>query len=67
MSRRRLLLATLILGLAAAFFLLDLGQYFQIEFLRSKQASLEEYRRSNPLALAAIFFLIRLKTTPRSA
>ncbi len=58
MSRRRLLLATLILGLAAAFFLFDLGQYFQIEFLRSRQASLEEYRRSNPFALGAIFFLI---------
>jgi uncharacterized membrane protein YdjX (TVP38/TMEM64 family) len=58
MSRRRLLLATLILGVAAAFFIFDLGQYFQIEFLRSKQAWLEEFRRSNPLALGAIFFLI---------
>ena len=58
MSRRRLLLATLILGVVAAFFLLDLGQYFQIEFFRSKQASLVEFRRSNPLALGAIFFLI---------
>ena len=58
MSRRRLLLATLILGVAAAFFIFDLAQYFQIEFLRSKQAWLEEFRRSNPLALGAIFFLI---------
>ena len=58
MSRRRLLLAALLLGLIGAFFLLDLGQYFQIEFLRSKQAGLEEFRRSHPLALGAIFFLI---------
>jgi pyruvate/2-oxoglutarate dehydrogenase complex dihydrolipoamide dehydrogenase (E3) component/uncharacterized membrane protein YdjX (TVP38/TMEM64 family) len=58
MSRRRLLLATLILGVAAAFFIFDLAQYFQIEFLRSKQAWLEGFRRSNPLALGAIFFLI---------
>jgi pyruvate/2-oxoglutarate dehydrogenase complex dihydrolipoamide dehydrogenase (E3) component/uncharacterized membrane protein YdjX (TVP38/TMEM64 family) len=58
MSRRRLLLATLILGVVAAFFIFDLGQYFQIEFLRSKQAWLEEFRRSSPLALGAIFFLI---------
>jgi dihydrolipoamide dehydrogenase len=66
MSRRRLLFAALLLGLVAAFFLLDLRQYLQIEFLRSKQSALEEFRRSNPLAASGIFFLIYVAVTALS-
>src|SRR2546422_6366257 len=50
MSRRRLLVAALLLGLIAAFFALDLGQYFQLEYFKSKQSAMEEFRRANPLA-----------------
>src|SRR5712692_7225480 len=63
MSRRRLLVAALLLGLIAAFFALDLGQYFQLEFFQSKQSAIEEFRRANPLAAAVIFFAIYVAVT----
>src|SRR5216684_1730558 len=63
MSRRRLLLAALLLGSIAAFFAFDLGQYFRIEFFQSRQSTIEEFRRANPLAAAAIFFAIYVAVT----
>src|ERR1700693_2511192 len=63
MSRRRLLLAALLLGSIAAFFAFDLGQYFNLEFFKGKQAAIEEFKRANPLAAAGIFFAIYLAVT----
>src|SRR5258708_35975196 len=71
MSRRRLLLAALLLVSIAAFFAFDLGQYFRIEFFQSRQSAIEEFRRASPLATAAIFFAIYVAVTgfslPRAA
>jgi len=58
MSSRRLLLAALILGLIAAFFVLDLGQYLQLEYFKSRQAAIEGFRRSSPIAAGGLFFVI---------
>src|SRR5206468_658138 len=63
MSRRRLLVAALLLGLIAAFFALDLGQYHRLEYLRAQQSAIEEFRRANPLAAAGIFFAIYVAVT----
>jgi len=63
MSRRRLLLAVLLLGAIAAFFAFDLGQYFNLEFFRGKQEAIEEFKRANPLAAAGIFFAIYVAVT----
>jgi len=63
MSRRRLLLAVLLLGSIAAFFAFDLGQYLQIDYFKSKQSAIEEFRRANPLATAAVFFAIYVAVT----
>ena len=63
MRRRRLLFATLLFGLIAAFFAFDLGQYLQLEFFRSKQSAIEEFRRANPLAAAGVFFAIYVAVT----
>ena len=63
MSRRRLLLAALLLGLIAVFFAFDLGRYFQLEFFRSKQSAIEEFRSASPLAAAGIFFAIYVAVT----
>src|SRR6185295_18374752 len=60
---RRLLLAALLLGSIAVFFALDLGQYFNLEFFRGKQAAIEEFRRASPLAAAGIFFAIYVAVT----
>jgi len=66
MSRRRLLLAALLLVSIAAFFALDLGQYFNLEFFRGKQAAIEEFKRANPLAASFIFFGIYIAVTSLS-
>src|SRR5256712_767499 len=58
MSRRRLLLAALLLGLIAAYFALDLGHYLRLEYFRSQQSAIEEFRRADPLAAGGVFFLI---------
>src|SRR5713101_5982597 len=63
MSRRRLLLAALLLVSIAGFFALDFGQYFQIDYFRSKQSAIEEFRGANPLAAAGIFFAIYVAVT----
>src|SRR5882672_7445758 len=60
---RRLLLAVLLLGSIAAFFALDLGQYFQIDYFRAKQSAIEEFRRASPFAAAAISFAIYVAVT----
>jgi pyruvate/2-oxoglutarate dehydrogenase complex dihydrolipoamide dehydrogenase (E3) component/uncharacterized membrane protein YdjX (TVP38/TMEM64 family) len=66
MPRRRLLVAALLLGLIAVFFALDLGQYLRLEYLRSQQSAIEEFRRANPLAAGGAFFLIYLAVTALS-
>jgi len=63
MSRRKLLLAALLLGSIAAFFALDLGQYLRLEYFKSQQSAIEEFRRANPLAAAGIFFAIYVAVT----
>src|SRR5438309_11725478 len=63
MSRRRLLVAALILRLIAAFFAPDLGPYLRLEYFKSQQSAIEEFRRANPLAAAAIFFGIYVAAT----
>jgi dihydrolipoamide dehydrogenase len=66
MSRRRLLVAALLLGLIAAFFALDLGQYLRLEYFRSQQSAIEEFRRASPLAASFIFFGIYVVVTSLS-
>src|SRR5438034_844212 len=63
MSRRRLLVAALLLGLIAVFFALDLGQYLRLENFKSQQSAIEEFRRANPLAVAGAFFAIYVAVT----
>src|SRR5207245_4869061 len=63
MSRRRLLVAALLLGRIAAVLALALGQYLRLEYFRSQQSAMEEFRRANPLAAAGIFFLIYVAVT----
>ncbi len=66
MSRRRLLVAVLLLGLIAAFFALDLGHYLRLEYFRSQQSAIEEFRRADPLAAGGVSFLIYVAVTALS-
>jgi len=65
-SRRRLLVAVLLLGLIAAFFALDLGHYLRLEYFRSQQSAIEEFRRADALAAGGVLFLIYVAVTALS-
>ncbi len=63
LKRSRLLLFTVIAILVVGFFAFDLGQYFSLEFFKSKQADIDAYYGANPGRTALIFFLIYVAVT----
>lgn len=58
MSKTKLAVALLVLGLIAAFFVFDLEQYLDLEFLKSRQALIDEYYRTRPLFTALVFMAV---------
>jgi pyruvate/2-oxoglutarate dehydrogenase complex dihydrolipoamide dehydrogenase (E3) component/uncharacterized membrane protein YdjX (TVP38/TMEM64 family) len=56
MRGRRLVLAAVVLLAVAAFFALDLGRFFTLEWVKAQQAAIAGYARAHPLAAAAAFF-----------
>jgi pyruvate/2-oxoglutarate dehydrogenase complex dihydrolipoamide dehydrogenase (E3) component/uncharacterized membrane protein YdjX (TVP38/TMEM64 family) len=64
-SRLLLVLALLAL-LVAAFFILDLGQYFSLAYLKSRQAAIDGYYRDNAILAVAVFFIVYVTVTALS-
>jgi pyruvate/2-oxoglutarate dehydrogenase complex dihydrolipoamide dehydrogenase (E3) component/uncharacterized membrane protein YdjX (TVP38/TMEM64 family) len=56
MTKSRLLVALMILALIGAFFAFDLGQYFSLEYFKSRQAAIDGLYRANPLLTGGLFF-----------
>ena len=54
MQNRKLLIAVLI-ALVAAFFLFDIGRFFNLEFLQNEQANLDRLYDNKPLLVIAVF------------
>lgn len=63
--RKTALLIVVLLGVAA-FFAFDLGRYFSLDFLKDSQARFAALRASQPLALAAGYFLVYVAVTALS-
>jgi len=63
--RKVALLIAVLLGIVA-FFALDLNRYFSLDFLKESQARFAELRQTQPLQLAAGFFLIYVAVTALS-
>ncbi|MBX2835572.1 MAG: FAD-dependent oxidoreductase [Gammaproteobacteria bacterium] len=57
MKNKKILLLALVL-LVACFFIFDLGRFFDLEYLKSQQARLDELYAQYPIQFIAIFFLI---------
>ena len=55
MNNKKLLLLVAIACAVAAFFIFDLGQFFSLDYLKSKQASIEAYRVDNPIRAALVY------------
>ena len=63
MNKGKLAVLAVIVALVAAFFILDLRQYFSIEYFQSQRAAIEAYFQANPARTAVIFFLIYVAAT----
>ena len=66
MNKTRIFVLALIVALAAAFFVFDLGQYLNLAYLKSQQAALAEYRGAHPWQTGLIFFLVYVGVTALS-
>ena len=56
--KTKLILVAVIVAVIAAFFLFDLGQYFNLEYLKSQKDSLNALYDANPILISAIFFIV---------
>ena len=63
MNRTKIALFTAVIVLVAVFFIYDLGQYFNLAYLKQQQAAMDAYYAQNPLATAVSFFLIYVVIT----
>jgi dihydrolipoamide dehydrogenase len=63
MSYKKIGLLLLVMLLVAAYFLFDLGQYLNLEYLKSKHSDLLLWRDSSPIHAALIIFVIYVVVT----
>ncbi len=66
MNRKKLALLGLIIALVAAYYFFGLGQYFSLDFFKSQQAAIENYRAQQPLLAATLFFAVYVAVTALS-
>ena len=63
MNKGRWLVIVLIAALVAAFIFFDFKSLFELDYLKSRQAAIDDIYRSSPLILASAFFLIYVAVT----
>ncbi len=63
MTKGKLAVLAVIAALVAAFILLDLRQYFSIDYFQAQRAAIEAYFQAHPLRTAAIFFATYVAVT----
>ena len=63
MKNYKFLFLLILFVLVTAFFLLDLSQYFTIEYFKSQQAAISQFFLEHPLKTGLIFFLIYVAVT----
>ena len=63
MKKNKLVLMAVIAMLVVAFFALDLGRYFTLDFFRSQQAAIDAYVQANPVQAGLSFFLVYVAVT----
>lgn len=54
----KIILAVFIVAVIAAFFVFDLQQYFNLDYLKEQKSVLAEFYANNPFGVAALFFLV---------
>ncbi len=66
MSPKKLVIVLLLLGAAVAFFSLDLGRFFSLEYVRQSQAQIAALYETRPLLVTMSFFGIYVAITALS-
>lgn len=66
MSRSRLVLILAVIAAVIAFFALDLGRFFSLEYLKSQQAAIDSFYQANPLGTALGFLAVYIAVTALS-
>ena len=66
MNLRKLLIAALLLAGIAAFFVLDLGRYFSLAFIKDSQASFTALFNQRPVMVTLMFFAVYVAVTALS-
>jgi pyruvate/2-oxoglutarate dehydrogenase complex dihydrolipoamide dehydrogenase (E3) component/uncharacterized membrane protein YdjX (TVP38/TMEM64 family) len=63
MNKGKLVVLGVIAALVAAFFILDLRQYFSLEYFQSQRSAIMGYFEAHPLRAAAIYFGVYVAVT----
>lgn len=71
MNTKKIVIALVVAALALAYFALDLGQYFEFDYIKSRQALLQQWVESRPLigmgAFFAVYVLVAALSLPGAA
>lgn len=62
-TTKRLVILTLLVGLVAAYFVLDLGQYFSLEYLKASREHFQTLYAEHTFAVVAVYFAIYVTAT----
>jgi uncharacterized membrane protein YdjX (TVP38/TMEM64 family) len=65
-TTRKVLIAVVIVGLIAAYFLLDLGQYFSLEYVKASRDRFQALYAEHAASTLAVYFLIYVTATALS-
>ncbi len=63
MKKSKILLLVILAAAVAAFFVLDLQQYFSLDYFKSQRAVIDAYVATHPLQAGLIFFVIYVAVT----
>jgi pyruvate/2-oxoglutarate dehydrogenase complex dihydrolipoamide dehydrogenase (E3) component/uncharacterized membrane protein YdjX (TVP38/TMEM64 family) len=63
MTKKQILLLIALAAAIGAFFSFDLDQYLTLEYLKSQQAAIDDYRLGHPVLTVAAFFVIYVAVT----
>lgn len=58
--KTKIIIVSFIAALIASFFIFDLGQYLNLEYLKQQKDSLNTLYNNNPVLVSAVFFLVYL-------
>lgn len=63
MNKTKTILLAALLILGALFFIFDLGQYFNLDYLKEKQNAMDAFYAQHPLTTASFYFLLYIVIT----